>query len=178
MDGGWFGPNGQLPGNGVLTSNYVVAPVVQVCTNLVNTNWFPVSPITNVLSGSCPVANPSTNGLTGGIVGTKTQGDYWQYKWDPTGTTNFTNFYLASADRMLASRPDLDATGLRHCATLLVNGQQDDVAPVEDVEPVFAAIPGEKRWIVVPGADHNALDADPGLGLALRHVTEWFADRL
>ena len=42
--------------------------------------------------------NPSTSGLTTGIVGTPTQGDYWQYKWDPTGTTNFTNFYLASAD--------------------------------------------------------------------------------
>ena len=37
---------------------------IEACTNLVNTNWFPVSPITNVLSGSCPVANPSTNGLT------------------------------------------------------------------------------------------------------------------
>jgi predicted CXXCH cytochrome family protein len=42
--------------------------------------------------------NPSTNGLTTGIVGTPTQGDYWQYKWDPTGTTNFTNFYLGQAD--------------------------------------------------------------------------------
>ena len=42
--------------------------------------------------------NPSATGLTTGIVGTPTQGDYWQYKWDPSGTTNFTNFYLGSAD--------------------------------------------------------------------------------
>ena len=40
VDGGWFGPNGKGPGaGGVLTSSYLVAPVVQVCTNLVNTNY-------------------------------------------------------------------------------------------------------------------------------------------
>jgi predicted CXXCH cytochrome family protein len=42
---------------------------------------------------------PSTNGLTTGVVGTSAQGDYWRYKFDPSGTTNFTNFYL-SADPM------------------------------------------------------------------------------
>ena len=38
--------------------------------------------------------NPSTNGLTTGVVGTADQGDYWRYKYDPTGAANFTNFYL------------------------------------------------------------------------------------
>jgi hypothetical protein len=37
---------------------------------------------------------PSSNGLTTGVVGTATDGDYWRYKYDPSGTTNFTNFYL------------------------------------------------------------------------------------
>ncbi|MFN8630574.1 MAG: cytochrome c3 family protein [Chloroflexota bacterium] len=40
--------------------------------------------------------NPSTDGLTSGIVGTITQGDYWRYKFDTNGVTNFTNFYLAA----------------------------------------------------------------------------------
>ncbi len=40
VDGGWFGPNGQGPGaGGALTSDYLIPPVVQVCTNLVNTNY-------------------------------------------------------------------------------------------------------------------------------------------
>lgn len=37
---------------------------------------------------------PSANGLTSGVVGTATQGDYFRYKYDPSGTANFTNFYL------------------------------------------------------------------------------------
>lgn len=39
--------------------------------------------------------NPSASGLVGGIVGTYTQGDYWRKTYDPTGASNFTNFYLA-----------------------------------------------------------------------------------
>ncbi|MFN8630571.1 MAG: cytochrome c3 family protein [Chloroflexota bacterium] len=32
---------------------------------------------------------PSTSGLTSGIVGTPAQGDYWRYKFDPAGVTNW-----------------------------------------------------------------------------------------
>ncbi len=39
---------------------------------------------------------PSSNGLTTGVVGTASQGDYWRYKYDPSGAANFTNFYLKS----------------------------------------------------------------------------------
>jgi hypothetical protein len=50
VDGGWFGANGNGPGaGGVLTSNYLVPPVVQICTNLVNTNY-------DVAWGLLPVA--------------------------------------------------------------------------------------------------------------------------
>lgn len=89
-----------------------------------------------------------------------------------------TDFYLASVDRITASRPDLLASGLAHCPVLLVNGADDDTAPIETVEPVFAAIPSVKRWIVVPSADHNTLDADPGLAAALAEVSQWFATHL
>jgi predicted CXXCH cytochrome family protein len=51
------------------------------------------STITNVQARNYTV-NPSTNGLTTGIVGTATQGDYWRYKYDTAGVTNFSNFYL------------------------------------------------------------------------------------
>jgi pimeloyl-ACP methyl ester carboxylesterase len=89
-----------------------------------------------------------------------------------------TDFYLASVDRITESRADLLAAGLAHCPVLLVNGADDDTAPIETVEPVFAAIPSTKRWIVVPSADHNTLDADPGLAAALAEVSQWFATHL
>src|SRR6185369_5285420 len=32
--------------------------------------------------------------LTSDVTGSATDGDYFRYKWDPSGATNFTNFYL------------------------------------------------------------------------------------
>lgn len=32
--------------------------------------------------------------LTADVIASATAGDYWRYKYDPSGTTNFTNFYL------------------------------------------------------------------------------------
>lgn len=89
-----------------------------------------------------------------------------------------TEFYLATVDRITASRPDLDATGLAHCATLFVNGSDDDIAPIETVEPVFTAVPGSKRWMLIPGADHNDLDHGVGLASALDNVCAWFTQYL
>lgn len=39
---------------------------------------------------------PTTNnsGLAADVIGTYTDGDYWRYKYDPSGAANFTNFYL------------------------------------------------------------------------------------
>jgi pimeloyl-ACP methyl ester carboxylesterase len=88
------------------------------------------------------------------------------------------SFYLATVDRIVESRPDLSAAGLAYCATLLVNGVDDDTAPIEDVEPVFGAISGPKHWELVPGADHNDLDGGAGLDAALDHVNAWFTEHL
>jgi pimeloyl-ACP methyl ester carboxylesterase len=88
------------------------------------------------------------------------------------------SFYLATVDRIVASRPEVSAAGLAYCATLLVNGVDDDTAPIEDVEPVFAAISGPKHWELVPDADHNDLDGGAGLDSALDHVCTWFTEHL
>jgi uncharacterized protein len=76
-------------------------------------------------------------------------------------------FDVAGAARRLASRP-----------LLLVHGADDDTAPIETVEPIYAAAPGPKRWIVVPGAAHNDLDAGPGLGRTIDLASDWFAEHL
>lgn len=87
-------------------------------------------------------------------------------------------FYLASVDRMLAARTDLLATELVDCPALFISGEDDDTAPVEALEPVVRAIRGVVTWKVIPGADHNALDADPGLSHALSSVATWFRSHL
>lgn len=88
------------------------------------------------------------------------------------------SFYLASADRMAASSPQRDAQALAGCPTLMVNGADDDVALCEDVAEVVEALPGEKRWIVLPGLGHNDLDTDPGLSRAVDLALSWFSQHL
>jgi pimeloyl-ACP methyl ester carboxylesterase len=87
-------------------------------------------------------------------------------------------FFLGSADAML----DLDVVGAARRIggrpLLLVHGAEDDTAPIETVEPVYAAAPGPKRWIVVPEAAHNDLDAGPGLGRAVDAAAAWFSEYL
>lgn len=87
-------------------------------------------------------------------------------------------FYLATIDAMLRLEPATAAARLEHCATLFISGEDDDTAPIETVAPVFAAVSGIKRWVLVPGADHNDLDSDPGLGRALMTVVDWFGEHL
>jgi pimeloyl-ACP methyl ester carboxylesterase len=88
------------------------------------------------------------------------------------------HYYLLSADLMMEAEPASDAGRLGGCPLLMVNGADDDVVPVETVEPVYAAAPGPKRWIVVPGADHNTLDAGEGLERVGRYAADWFESHL
>jgi hypothetical protein len=87
-------------------------------------------------------------------------------------------YYLNTADRMLEADPAADASRLGGCPLLMVNGNDDDVVPIETVEPVYTAAPGPKRWIRLANADHNTLDAGDGLNLAADHATDWFEAHL
>jgi pimeloyl-ACP methyl ester carboxylesterase len=89
-----------------------------------------------------------------------------------------TSFYLASVDAMSAFRPEAAAAALAGCPTLFINGADDDTAPIETVGEVYRALPGPKRWIIVPEADHNTLDTEPGLSAALVHAGDWFGTYL
>ncbi|HEY2161700.1 MAG TPA: alpha/beta hydrolase, partial [Solirubrobacteraceae bacterium] len=94
---------------------------------------------------------------------------------DEVGTSRF---YLESADAILESHPEEDARRLRDCPLLLVHGEDDDVAPVETVAPVYANAAGLKRWIVMPGMGHNDLDSGPGLSAAADLAAGWFSEHL
>lgn len=88
------------------------------------------------------------------------------------------SYYLLSAERMLEAEPADDAGRLGGCPVLMINGADDDVVPIETVEPVYRAVPGPKRWIRVPGADHNTLDAGEGLRVAGEQAAAWFEEYL
>lgn len=87
-------------------------------------------------------------------------------------------FYLASVDLMCDYELVALAEQIANCATLFVNGEDDDTAPVEILRPVFERVSATKRWHTLPEADHNSLDTEPGLSQALVHVTSWFTEEL
>jgi len=88
------------------------------------------------------------------------------------------HFYLSSVELMAEVQLRPAAQRLAHCAALFISGELDDTAPIENLEPVYEAIPGVKEWIVLAEADHNDLDSDPGLRAALASVTDWFRAHL
>jgi fermentation-respiration switch protein FrsA (DUF1100 family) len=57
---------------------------------------------------------------------------------------------------------------------LLVHGEQDDVATVEQGQAMYARAPGNARLVIVPGHDHVDLDAGPGLAYQIGLSIDWF----
>ena len=88
------------------------------------------------------------------------------------------SFYLASVDRVSDLNLVPMTSAIQSCPCLFISGELDDTAPIETLEPIVSSIRTVKEWIVVAGADHNALDSDPALHHALASVTTWFQSRL
>ena len=89
-----------------------------------------------------------------------------------------TEHYLLSADAMLAYDPVDDARKVTGAAVLLVQGELDDIALVDDTAALFAALPGIKVWQRVPGIGHLELDHGDGLAGAARLAADWFTTHL
>ena len=51
--------------------------------------------------------------------------------------------------------PSLERAGSLSCPTLVIAGERDSIIPVEQSRRLYAAIPAEKRLVVIAGADHN-----------------------
>lgn len=94
---------------------------------------------------------------------------------DELGTRRF---YLESVGAILDFHPEAEARRLRSCPLLMIHGADDDVAPVETAEPVYANAPGIKRWVVMPGMGHNELDTGAGLSAAADLAAAWFTEHL
>lgn len=87
-------------------------------------------------------------------------------------------YRFANLDLFLDLHPEDAARRLGGRALLLINGEDDEVAPVETVAPIYAAAPGPKRWILIPSAGHIDLDAGPGLAEVTRTAAGWFREHL
>ncbi|HZD02156.1 MAG TPA: alpha/beta hydrolase [Actinomycetes bacterium] len=64
--------------------------------------------------------------------------------------------------------------GLR-CPVLVIAGDRDGIVPAEQSRRLAEAIPGPKRFVLIPGADHNDLELLAGrrlIGEAVRFVDE------
>ena len=57
---------------------------------------------------------------------------------------------------MLRDRyPSLDRVGNVTCPTLVIAGENDSIIPIDHSRRLYEALTAEKRFVAVPGADHN-----------------------
>jgi pimeloyl-ACP methyl ester carboxylesterase len=87
-------------------------------------------------------------------------------------------FWLASADDMLNFHPEEAARHLAPRPLLLINGEKDDVATVEQVREIYDNASGPKKLIIVPNHHHVDLDAGPGLDYQAGLAVDWFKTHL
>ena len=63
------------------------------------------------------------------------------------------------------------------CPVLVIHGDADPTVPVEQARELHAALPGEKRLCIFPGADHR-FTREEDRGAALARAEEWMARHL
>ena len=51
--------------------------------------------------------------------------------------------------------PSLERVGSVSCPTLVIAGDRDSIIPIEHSRRLYDAITAEKRFVVIPGANHN-----------------------
>lgn len=54
--------------------------------------------------------------------------------------------------------PSIDRIGLLTCPVLIVAGERDRIIPAEHSRRLYEAASGQKRFVLIPGADHNDFD--------------------
>jgi uncharacterized protein len=87
-------------------------------------------------------------------------------------------FWFASADALVQWHPEHLATLVAPRRMLLVSGELDDVATVDQVREVQHLAGPVARWILVPGHDHVDLDAGSGLEYQAGLAVDWFRQYL
>ena len=82
--------------------------------------------------------------------------------WDRLDAVARLHFPGWMVSALLSERYDSAAAAASIAApALLVHGDRDDIIPIELGRSLYAALPGRKQWVEVPGASHNDLLARP-----------------
>jgi len=82
--------------------------------------------------------------------------------WDRLDTVARLHFPGWMVGALLSERYDsVEAAKQIAAPALLVHGDRDTIIPVDLGRRLYAALPGEKRWIEVEGAGHNDLLGRP-----------------
>ena len=97
---------------------------------------------------------------------------------EPTASTQKPLFYLSSAEAVIDFRPEEAARRLGSRPLLLISGEKDDVATVEQVLDIYQNVSGPKKLVIVPGHDHVDLDTGQGLEYQTDLTVHWFNNHL
>ena len=63
------------------------------------------------------------------------------------------------------------------CPALVIHGDADPTVPVAQARALYAALPGEKELLILPGADHRFTGTEDR-DVALRRVEDWMTRHL
>ena len=97
---------------------------------------------------------------------------------EPTTPNQKQLFHLSSAEAIIDFRPEEAARRLGSRPLLLITGEKDDVATVEQVLDIYQNVSGPKRLVIVPGHDHVDLDTGQGLQYQAELTIRWFNEHL
>lgn len=87
-------------------------------------------------------------------------------------------FWFASADAIMRFRPRSAIPRIAPRPVLLVAGEVDDAATIEQARALYAAAGPSAQLVVVPGRDHIDLDGGRGLEYQIGLAIAWFKQHL
>lgn len=98
--------------------------------------------------------------------------------WRAQGFIEFNGRRLTTDFLEEALTVDAVATAARiTCPVLVIHGDADTTVPVSQARALYAALPGEKKLLIFPGADHRFTETEDR-DAALRRAGDWMMRHL
>jgi fermentation-respiration switch protein FrsA (DUF1100 family) len=85
---------------------------------------------------------------------------------------------LASAEALIAYRPESVVQQVAPRAILWLHGDADERVSVEESVAMYNKAKEPKKLVILPGLGHSDIITGPGLEQSMRHIAEWFGTYL
>lgn len=85
---------------------------------------------------------------------------------------------LASAEALIAYRPESVVQQIAPRAILWLHGDADERVSVEESVAMYNKAKEPKKLVILPGLGHGDIITGPGLEQSMRHIAEWFGTYL